>query len=236
MSYNQIIYNRSTYNRSGSSNAAFISVEGFENINALVGIGTNIFSLAIANEHVRTEIHGGRTIVLQQVMGLEQIYHNHVPNGIYWLDLAANEKVHLQARSAQVYIITSSASETVAKSLKSAFISWLSVAFKELISSVIDPRAELWIEASGYELADAVASAVAVEESACIIEVTLHPGDRLVVDSDSYLVLLNGENVIETHHGSWFDELDRNTTAFSIRASEGTENLTGRVLFTERFL
>lgn len=236
MSYNQAIYNRTSFNLSLSSNVRWLNLDSYENVNALAGIATNFYPVAIAFEHVRSQVHGGRTIVYE-VTGGEQIYQNYVPNGLFWLDIAANERILTQAKMGQVFLLTCSAFETVSKSLKPSLNQWMSVTFEEHVFSSVDPRAELWIDSvSGYELVDTAASAEAVEESACIIEVTLHPGDRLIIDSDSYLVLLNGENIIETHHGSWFDELDRNTTAFSIRASEGTENLTGRVLFTERFL
>lgn len=236
MSYNQALYNRSTFNRSGSSNATFLSLDIFENINVFAGVGTNFFPFIVANERVRADVHGGRTIIFS-ASAQEVIGYNLDLLGTFWLDVTSNERILLTAKPSQVYILSRSGSENISKNLKGAVIPWFKTYGLEEIKASIDPRAEYWIEPiSGYELVDTTASAESVEESSCIIEVTLHPGDRLIVDSDSYTVLLNGMNVIDTHHGNWFDELDRNTVSFTIRASEGTENLIGRLLYTERFL
>lgn len=67
------------------------------------------------------------------------------------------------------------------------------------------------------------------------IDVTIPPGSTLIIDSENYNVLLDGENVIDKHSGDWLDELTRNT--FDITLGSGVVgDLEGSLLYTERYL
>ena len=66
------------------------------------------------------------------------------------------------------------------------------------------------------------------------LTLTLAPGDTLVIDSDNFVVLLNGENAIHTHSGVW-PELSRET--YDVQVTSGTiADLETEILFTERYL
>ena len=68
-----------------------------------------------------------------------------------------------------------------------------------------------------------------------VIDVVIPAGSVLVIDSENYNVLLDGENIIDKQSGDWFDELTRNT--FDVTIVSGLEgNLTGSLLYKERFL
>lgn len=88
----------------------------------------------------------------------------------------------------------------------------------------------------GRENINVDSSPMVTEEKICTINITLKPGDKLIIDSELYNVFQNGTSIIESQSGSWFDELDRNTVSLILQASSNVSDLSGRVVYTERFL
>lgn len=68
------------------------------------------------------------------------------------------------------------------------------------------------------------------------IDADIPPGGVLVIDSNTYNVLLNGANVIHTHSGGWLDRLDRKTYDVMFRPLSGTMNADIQYLYDERWL
>ena len=112
----------------------------------------------------------------------------------------------------------------------------IKAAFDEVISADSILGVLIPIRASFYELVNASANVETTETVVCSIDITLQPGDRLIIDAVNYNVYLNDENVVETHRGEWIDELNRDTINLEIIASSGTENLSASLVYTERFL
>ena len=77
-------------------------------------------------------------------------------------------------------------------------------------------------------------TAEALEEIVVNLAVTLRPGDILVIDSDNFRVLLNGENAIKYHSGDWIDELNR--LSKSITVAGGGNALETSIYFQELWL
>ena len=66
------------------------------------------------------------------------------------------------------------------------------------------------------------------------LDITIHPGQTLVIDSDNFIVLLDGEDAINAHSGAW-PWLSREL--FDIQISSGAvSDLETSVLYTERYL
>ena len=99
-----------------------------------------------------------------------------------------------------------------------------------ILGSKIYPTVEM------YELVDAAASLLAFDTRVCIINTTLRPGQRLIIDAATYNVLLDSENAIHLHSGEWIDELSRETTEINITARSGATSLSANILYTERYL
>ena len=85
-----------------------------------------------------------------------------------------------------------------------------------------------------YGIFSAVVSAETYEELYLDLSVTLQPGDILVVDSDNFRVLLNGENAIKYHSGDWIDELNRDSKSITI--SGGGDALESSIYYQELWL
>ena len=85
-----------------------------------------------------------------------------------------------------------------------------------------------------YGIFSAVISAETLEEISMDLSVTIKPDDILVIDSDNFRVLLNGENAIKYHSGAWIDELNRNSKSITI--SGGGDALESSIYFQELWL
>ena len=96
-------------------------------------------------------------------------------------------------------------------------------------NKVIEPAALML-----YGIFNGVFSAEALEEISMDLAVTLQPGDILVIDSDNFRVLLNGENAIKYHSGDWIDELNRMSK--NITVSGGGSALETTIYFQELWL
>lgn len=96
-------------------------------------------------------------------------------------------------------------------------------------NKIIDPN-----QVMAYGIFNGVFSAEALEEISMELAVTLQPGDILVIDSDNFRVLLNGENAIKYHSGDWIDELNRMSK--SITVSGGGSALETSIYFQELWL
>ena len=85
------------------------------------------------------------------------------------------------------------------------------------------------------EIFDSSISSAAFNYLYINVDVTIPAGGVLIIDSDNFNVLLNGQNAIDKQRGDWLDELARNTFDISI-TSAGASSLVGSILYTERYL
>lgn len=106
----------------------------------------------------------------------------------------------------------------------------------EIVDISADLGQKINLSGEGLELVSASVSVDAFEEKVCVLTLTLKPGQRLIVDANTYNVWLDGENAVYIQSGDWIDELNRNTLELSILAASGVNNLSARVVFQERYL
>ena len=85
-----------------------------------------------------------------------------------------------------------------------------------------------------YGIFGATVSAESLEEIILDLSVKIKPGDILIIDSDNFRVLLNGENAIKYHSGDWIDELNRKSKSITI--SGGGKSLSSSIYFQELWL
>lgn len=66
------------------------------------------------------------------------------------------------------------------------------------------------------------------------LQLTLPPGGELRIDSELFLVLLNGENALHTQSGDWIN-VSRELLRLIIESASGGQ-LWGQLIYTERYL
>lgn len=86
---------------------------------------------------------------------------------------------------------------------------------------------------AGEIISSRVGVATITEERA-YLNVTIPPGGQLVMDSELYLITLNGKNVMHLHSGDWIS-LDRDILSITVDSTTGGK-LTGKLLYSERYL
>lgn len=94
---------------------------------------------------------------------------------------------------------------------------------------VMDPEENI-----SYAIFGAAISAESLEEFVLTLSCTIPAGGTLVVDSDNFRVLLNGNNAIKYHSGDWIDELSRQSEQIKIEG--GASSLTASIYFQELWL
>lgn len=113
----------------------------------------------------------------------------------------------------------------------------IKVTFEENITGNIFLSQEVKIvDISMNELVTASVSVDVIEEKICYLDIVLAPGQKLVIDADTYNVYLDEENVVWAQRGEWLDELSRNTVRIDVIAASGTPNIKASILYTERYL
>ena len=85
-----------------------------------------------------------------------------------------------------------------------------------------------------YAVLNAMAGAIRQATEAVSVTITIPPGGELRIDSDTFRVLLNGENILYAQHGDWIT-LSRELLAIDIESASGGE-LSGNLIYTERYL
>lgn len=66
------------------------------------------------------------------------------------------------------------------------------------------------------------------------LQLSIPPGGELRIDSELFLVLLNGENALHTQSGDWIN-ISRNLLRLIVESASGGQ-LRGQLIYTERFL
>ena len=66
------------------------------------------------------------------------------------------------------------------------------------------------------------------------LQLTIPPGGELRIDSELFLVLLNGENALHTQSGDWIN-VSRELLRLIIESASGSQ-LRGQLIYTERYL
>lgn len=85
-----------------------------------------------------------------------------------------------------------------------------------------------------YEVLGSVSGAGTQSTEQVSVTVTIPPGGELRIDSDTFRVLLNGENVLDKQSGDWL-MLSRDLLYLDIESAIGN-GLSGNLIYTERYL
>lgn len=86
----------------------------------------------------------------------------------------------------------------------------------------------------GASILTAVAGAIKQSTEQVTIRIAVPPGGELRIDSDTFRVMLNGENILYAQSGDWI-RISRELLYLDIESAAGG-GLQGNMIYTERFL
>lgn len=150
--------------------------------------------------------------------------------------VTGTEVISASAVTGKIVMLYLSGAETVSASAVIGQDLKLRLSGAEIVQSSARITQNVKLSAEGFELIGATASVASFEEKICILTVTLRPGQRLIVDANTYNIWLNGENAIYIHSGDWIDSLNRDTSELTIMAASGGANLSARLVYQELYL
>lgn len=215
----------------------YIKAKGVENVSVSIGSALNYHVLAIGYERVTHPIMAGVRGRVIAASGSETVAEAvaegniHVnPKPKFTETIGANISLGAEIR------LPLSLLEAITGKLTLGADIGLALEGAETVDSDAVLGADIRLEPEGFELVSASTTAEAIETKVCVLNVTLRPGQRLIIDASNYNVLLDGENAIHIQSGDWIDELIRNTSAIDITAASGASNIEATILYTERFL
>ena len=235
MAFNLSRYNLSAYNID-TGNERWIKALGEEEVTVSIGSALEIFADAIGYERVDTTLDGAPTHFFTG-SGAEAVGELVAEGQISILiaplfEEAVTAETDIQAE----YRLTVPFAEQVTADTDIQANIYPVCENEEIVTAETALGANIYLDADGYELVSESASLVAIDTKTCYLNITLKPGETLIVDANTYNVLLNGENSVDVHSGDWIDELNRETTDITITAARGVANLSASILYTERYL
>ena len=86
----------------------------------------------------------------------------------------------------------------------------------------------------GAEVLTSILEATSQTTERAVFQLTIPPGGELRIDSDIFLALLNGENVLYAQSGDWIN-VSRGLLRLIVESASGGQ-LQGQLIYTERYL
>ena len=236
MAYNLAKYNLNPFNVKGD-NTRYLVVTGDEYVTSAIGSALQIYVNCIGNERVSTKIDGAPTRYIPGGKGAENVAEL-VANGQQTILLYPifEETIRVGATIAAILTPYPIGNEAVTGDLALGANIFPPIDALEEVTADFILGANICPSAEGFEVVLESASLEIIDTKTCLLTVTLQPGQKLIIDADSYTVLLDGANAIEVQGGDWIDELDRDTTDITVEAASGSSNMSISMIYTERYL
>lgn len=233
--YNSGNFNALRFNAVTADNSIKLFSNSYETINAQLSAAQIFYltnnSYEIVNEEV--ELVSGVILVANPS---ENISSQCAIVGVVFLTENAHTDITASVIVGANYYCKNSPTENITANLILGGNYYLSNESKEAVTALVRCGTQHYIKNDSYNLINASIGAIySVEIKNIEISVTIPINSKLVIDSDNYLVLLDGENIIEKHFGAWLDDLNRSVMSIKISGAELTSILS-TILYTERYL
>ena len=233
--YNLSRYNLSRYNRSQAGSETFDKIRAGAIIQAYIGLGqTTNDSLWLTSQIAAKAAIGSGTL---EKAALSAVWTGREV-GNY---VARSRQVISVSFDSENYLSPKVLDRLSPAAIVSAVVN-LSPDVRDLVQAsaeiggefylgdlVIDPEA-----ITAYGIFGAAITAENLDEIVLTLSCSIPKKGTLVIDSDNFRVLLNGNNAIKYHSGDWIDELCRDTK--SIKIESGGNTLTAEIYYQELWL
>lgn len=226
-------FNLSRFSLGSQDNTIRIELLLAENLESVAGVAIPVETTAFFNDILRGTARGA--------IGIASTFESYASMNSAAL-MRANIIVKgllgdtLQAMSdgAQNSMIVNVLADNLgASSYASADILWHE-AYADALTSLASVVKDILIDPLLYEVLGSVSGAGTQSTEQVSVTVTIPPGGELRIDSDTFRVLLNGENVLDKQSGDWL-MLSRDLLYLDIESAIGN-GLSGNLIYTERYL
>lgn len=150
------------------------------------------------------------------------------------VELLFSEALFVHAKADAVQSLSASFGEGLALRGTAGAKLYFLTAMTDELRAQSQAGADITLEGTLAELLSLRPELSVLEEQTALFSVTLPPGGELRIDSGSYTVTLNGENVLHLQQGDWIFA-DPALCAITVDSGTGAA-LEGEALFTARYL
>ena len=233
--YNSGKFNALNFNAVTADNSIKLFSNSYETINAQLSAAQIFYLTNNSSETVTadTELVSGVILVCSSS---ENITAQCAIVGVVFLTENARTDITASVIVGANYYWKNNPTENITANLILGGNYYLSSESAEAVTASVRCGAKYYLANDAYNIIIASIGAIySVEIKNIEISVTLPVNSKLVIDSDNYLVLLNGNNIIEKHLGAWLDDLNRNVISIEISGA-GLTKVNSSILYTERYL
>ena len=231
--YNLAEYNQARFNIE-QDKIPRLKANMVERVTSVTAYGAGYMFKSVLSERVTAEAEVAKGFLMAG-SGRESVTQEASGNRYFKMAVGGFEDLQHKGNIAGIY----SSKGAMAEALSMAgFISGFfrsDVSLSENVDQAVSIAQKVRIPNDMSETVDVIADVEATDEQVCSLNITIKPGQTLIVDAANYNIFLDGENVVHTHSGDWIDEMNRMTQSIKITGTRSS-NLAASILFTERFL
>ena len=231
---NQTPFNQAAFNVPFDDTLIYLQTDAYETIGGFFGLAVIAVLDTNANESITGQIAINAGVLLQS-QSIENVSAVCEIIGTVNLNANAAETIDKNLVLGAMAYVTNNAGETIQASAILGAEYYLSGMAQEQIECTAYCGCIVYMPGQNtYEIITAALDIEAQDIVEIVIDITLKPGQSLIIDSENYVVMLDGENIISKHSGGWcwLDRLVR-----SVHIDTGTTaSLQSSMLYTERWL
>lgn len=221
MSFGHGKFNHTAFNTGSGQGTIWLAASGKEIATAIISVAENTYIFVTGTEVSQMEIvmAAGKFVA---ATGTETATAQLEIVGYIFLSNCLTEKATNDLTIGSDSFLTTELTETAGKELLLGENAFLTQQLSETAEENLILGARTFLAENMYEIATAILDVYAFSEYITILNVTLQPGETIVVDAANFEVLKDNVDADDVIAGDWLDALARNTE--SIQVSCGTTN------------
>ena len=226
-------FNLSRFSLGSQDNTIHIELLLTESLESVAGVAIPVETTAFFNDILRGTARGA--------IGIASTFESYAAMNSAVLMraniivcAALEDALHATSSGAQNSMIASTLADSMSAHVYASADILLREAYAETLASMASAVKDILAAPLLCETLGAIAGAGTQSTEQVSIAVTLPPGGELRIDSDTFRVLLNGENALDKQSGDWL-MLSRDLLYLDIESALGG-GLSGNLIYTERYL
>lgn len=231
--FSQDRFNLSRFSLGSGENICLIEQTFTEKLNSVAGMAIPVETDAFFNDVVRGRARGA--IAVRSSFDSFGVLNADA-------EMHANIYTAFQSEEALSAKVVGSQNKNITETILAALhgTSWGSknlikaFSFKDALDMKVDGVKNIQTSQLIYEVLTAVAGAYKQSTEIASIAISIPPGAELRIDSDTFRVTLNGENILYAQSGDWI-RLSRDLLYLDVESASGG-TLEGNMIYTERYL
>lgn len=226
-------FNLSRFSLGSQDNSIPIDTLLTEELNQVAGVAIPVETTAFFNDVLRGSSRGA--IALQSAFASEGVFHAVCEmQANICISFLGEELLLDKVFGSQNSNIVAQLGDTLtAYTYGNKNIIWTAACY-EALTALVNGVKDIHTALLAYEVLSAMLDASSTQTEQASFTITLPPGSELRVDSDTFRVTKDGENILYAQSGDWIT-LSRELLYLDIESASGG-SLQGNLIYVERYL